>query len=125
MFEISNREVRKVSFTPLCEMATRSLSGPAVVQVMFGRWNPLAEQARVTLLPITTSRLSVDTVTVGRTAEKKSLVMKQKYSYKMSSVLTNYNEVECGDVRRDHSIISYTSELPIIRERHAGDAESG
>ena len=117
--------MRNVSFTALCEMETRTLSGPAVVQVMFGRWNPLAEQARVTLLPITTSILSVDTVTVGGTAEKKTLIMKQKYSYKMSSILTKYTEVECGAVRRDRSIISYASELPVIRERHAGDAESG
>ena len=45
----------------------------------------------------------------------------------MSSILslTEHCEVECGAVRRDYSIISYTSELPVIRERHAGDAENG
>ena len=45
---------------------------PPLLQVMLGRWMPLAEQVRVILPPITTSRLARGVVTVGGTERREN-----------------------------------------------------
>ena len=72
---ISISEVMKVSFTTLSVITSLELPAmlsPPLLQVMLGRWMPLAEQVRVILSPITTSRLAIGVVTVGGTERRQN-----------------------------------------------------
>ena len=72
---ISISEVMKVSFTTLSVITSLELPAmpsPPLLQVMLGRWMPLAEQVRVILPPITTSRLARGVVTVGGTERREN-----------------------------------------------------
>ena len=70
---------------------------PPLLQVMLGRWMPLAEQVRVILPPITTSRLARGVVTVGGTErrEKESERKRKRGSYSSNTVSSRECNLVC------------------------------